>query len=158
MIYNKESLDDLDVIIFNPSLKHILYGWKKKKTCYSQESILNIEYLRLCRWWCVWLLDKQLTLFCLLRYHGAAAHGHDPHTLSWRALQRSLQTLQNNSQISNINNSHRDLKKIMKNFIVTSTSHNQSVSESVPTACIQLHCSASTLTDSHFAITTWTRP
>lgn len=157
VIYNKESLDDLDVIIFNPSLKHILYGWKK--TCYSQEFILNIEYLRLCRWWCVWLLDQQLTLFCLLRYHGAAAHGHDPHTLSWRALQRSLQTLQNNSQISNINNSHRNLKKnhekLHCNFV---ESHNQSVSESVPTACLQLHCAASTLTDSHFAITTWTRP
>lgn len=35
VIYNKESLDDLDVIIFNPSLKHILYGWKKKNMLQS---------------------------------------------------------------------------------------------------------------------------
>lgn len=62
----------------------------------------NTMYLRLCRWWSIWLLDKQLALLCPLRYHGAAAHGHDPHTMSWRTLlgQRSLQTLQKNNDMT----------------------------------------------------------
>lgn len=55
------------------------------------------------------MLDKQLALLCLLRYHGAAAHGHDTHALSWALLgQRSLQTLQENNQMISINNKHRD--------------------------------------------------
>lgn len=66
-------------------------------------------YLRLCRWRSIWMLDKQLALLCLLRYHGAAAHGHDTHVVSWALLgQCSLQTLQENNHMTGIKNKHRD--------------------------------------------------
>lgn len=58
------------------------------------------KYLRLSRWWSIWLLDEELVLFCPLRYHGAAACRHDSHTVTWWTLlgQSSLQPLQDDSQ------------------------------------------------------------
>lgn len=77
---------------------------KKKKADYfscfrevnNSRSAIKTEYLRLSRWWSIWLLDEQLVLFCPLRYHGAAACRHDSHTVTWWTLlgQSSLQPLQ----------------------------------------------------------------
>lgn len=68
----------------------------------------NTLYLRLCRWWSIRMLDKQLALLDPLRYHGAAAHGHDTHVMSWRTLlgKRSLQSLQENNNMTVIKNMH----------------------------------------------------